>query len=102
MSVVLNPDPMMLALYFLAGSVLNGSVGAQQRVDGLVKRCDAAKVIQLVAEKDNRVTMTLLLPLDSRISATQNQQLACVLDGIKAMPDLSFGFLGNEEEPHGG
>lgn len=93
---------MVFALYFLAGSVLHGTMAAQQRVDGLVKRCDAAKVIQLVAEQDNRVTMSLLLPTGHRISATQTQQLACVLDGIKAMPDLSFGFLGNEEEPNGG
>ena len=46
------------------------------------------------------MVMTLLVPVGD-VTAAQNQQFTCVLNGMKAMPDLSFGFLGNEEAPSG-
>lgn len=91
---------MIFALSLLAGLTTNSAAVVQTRVDELVMRCDASKVVQLVAQDESRVAMTLLLPAGD-VTAAQNQQFTCVLEGMKAMPDLSFGFLGNEEAPTG-
>lgn len=66
----------------------------QQRVDELVKRCHASEDIRFVAHGGNEVEMQLLTK-SAELSAGKRHRLTCVLDGLKSMPELSFGFVGN-------
>jgi len=91
---------MQLALYLLAVLSPDGTTLIQQRVDELVRRCNASKVIRLVAQDESRVLVTLP-SLPANVTDAGVRQFTCVLEGMKAMPDLSFGFLGNEEESAG-
>jgi hypothetical protein len=91
---------MMFALILLAGSASSGTAALQGELDQLVKRCQASQVASLMAREGHQVEITPLSGPD--MSAAQKQQLKCVLDGLRSMPDLSFGFIGNEQETEGG
>ena len=91
---------MMAALPLLLVAAASDVAATQQRVDELVARCDAQGVIRLVAESARQVAMQPLLQ-PGETSAEQEKRFDCVLTGVKSMPDLNFGFVGNEEEPKG-
>ena len=90
---------MIFALILLASSASDDTAAVQQEVDQLVTRCEASNEVKFVAHSDRQVQMQLLTGLD--VTATQRQHLTCVLDGLKSIPDLSFGFIGNEATPDG-
>lgn len=70
-----------------------GEIKTQQRVDGLVTECKAANIVTLHAESEKQVAMHMMKI--AAPSKSENEKFDCVLAGMKAMPDLEFGFLGN-------
>jgi hypothetical protein len=91
---------MMIALPLILAAATSDIVATQQRVDELVARCDAQRVLRLVAESAGRVTMEPLSQ-SGEVSAEDDRRFYCVLSGIKTMADLEFGFEGNDVEPNG-
>jgi hypothetical protein len=79
---------------FLLAAVTDDTEIVQRRLDGLVNRCDAYAEIQFVAREGGEVEMKLLT--DSiELTSKEKQHLNCVFNGLKSMPELSFGFIGN-------
>ena len=74
------------------------SPSTQHRVDRLVEKCAAGKVVRLSAETSNQVAMTVLI-VGRAPTRAEDGRFTCVLNGLRTMKDLQFGFVGNEVEP---
>ena len=70
----------------------------QARVDQIVDRCSARSFVTLQADGPTQVIIQLRR-FDPPPSPVEQQQFECVLGGMKSMPDLQFGWLGNEAAP---
>jgi hypothetical protein len=92
----------MIALMLVALSLGGADVTAvsQHRVDRLIKRCAANKVVKLLARNGNEVSMHPLI-IARAPTAAESRKFECVLLGMKEMTDLHFGFIGNEAAPNG-
>jgi hypothetical protein len=84
---------MMFALMLLAGSAPSETAALQDELDELVEHCHAALAASLVAHEGRQVEFKPLA--GEHPSYAQKQQLRCVLEGLKSIPGLSFGFIGN-------
>lgn len=84
---------LFLTLLMLTSSQ-NGTMIVQRRVDDLVERCHASEDIRFVVHDGNEVEMQLLTQ-SAKLSVGERHRLTCVFDGLKLMPELSFGFIGN-------
>jgi hypothetical protein len=78
----------------MLSSPSSDTIAVQQRVDELVKRCRASEEIRFVAHGGSEVEMQLLTR-SVELNTGEKQRLTCVFDGLRSMPELSFGFIGN-------
>ena len=83
-----------LLLCFLLAEVTDDTEAVQRRLNGLVTQCNAYAEIQFVAREGGEVEIKLLT--DSiELTSKEKRHLNCVFNGLKTMPELSFGFIGN-------
>lgn len=82
-------------LFLLLASTTADVSATQVRLDELVHRCDAQKVVRLVAKSRTEVVIDMMI-VRRAPSQRENQRFSCVLGGMQRMPDLQFGFIGNE------
>lgn len=80
----------------LLAAAMASPTATQVRVDQLVHRCRAERVVRLVAQGHAEVVMNVQHP-ERPPSSDENRKFECVLQGMQGMKDLRFGFLGNEE-----
>jgi hypothetical protein len=83
----------LIGIFLLAAAL---SVEATQaRLDELVVRCKAERVVAFKAHSKGEVIIDMKNAGEAP-SPMDQQAFDCVLSGMKKMNDLKFGFLGNE------
>lgn len=87
---------MILATLLLSASVETRST--QQRVDKVVQRCHATKVVQLLAQSHREVVISMQVT-DRAPTSDEDAKFSCVLAAMRKMDGLTFGFIGNEATP---
>ncbi len=85
----------MILLALLASAMSPSVAVTQKRVNQLVASCKAAAFVALSAETSKDVVIEIR-KIGEAPSPADQRAFACVLDGMKKMDDLQFGFLGNE------
>ncbi|MBC2665819.1 hypothetical protein H7F51_09810 [Novosphingobium flavum] len=85
---------MLFLTFLMHASSVNDTAIVQERINELVRRCHASEDIRFVAHPGNEVEIQLLTR-SAALTTVERRRLTCVFDGLKSMPELSFGFIGN-------
>lgn len=83
------------ALFLLLASAPSAAAPTQARLDKLVHRCAAENVVRLTALSRREVVIHMVVA-ERAPTASEDHRFSCVLRQMRRMPDLQFGFLGNE------
>lgn len=87
----------MLALVIsaLLAQQVDGRAATQLRLDELVQRCRAEKVVRLQAITDTKVSIQAG-GWGRDLTRSEDKKITCVLLGTNGMRDLRFGFIARE------
>lgn len=83
----------MLLLFMVLST--GDAAATQGRLDRLVHSCHAESVVRLIAHSSTEVIIDLRVT-NRAPSLSQSRTFDCVLNGMRGMPDLQFGLIGNE------